>query len=223
MGNVRLLDERSWPDVRAVYGGLARDADFLDAAVSRVRLGGMTLGEGELGRIQRIRLLMAETNALALASEAEALAADPVRSRRLGLLAGLLEGNRLGIRISPLAGWSPDFSVFCRVRRGPPRETEIDADVATATLLIGPHWFERPYPHPGPAFVVLLEGEPALRARKRFDEAWGRGHDLRGPLLSLIGEALRRGSTGSGPELTPFGATGYSLPGSGDGPGHDPV
>jgi len=182
----------------------------------------MTLGEDELGRIRRIRLLMAETNALSLASEADALAADPVRAPRLELLARLLNAGRLQVRISPLGGWSPDFSIFTRESAG--REPSDHGEPEEATLLVGPHWFERPYPHPGPAFVVLLEGEPALRARARFDEAWKRGHDLRVPLLSLIEESLRRADLpGESFELTPFGMNGYSLPDPGSFPGDDPV
>jgi hypothetical protein len=184
----------------------------------------MTLGEEELGRIRRIRLLMAETNALTLSSEAESLATDPDRCGRLRLLARLLNESRLLVRISPLAGWSPDFSVFSRKRVEAQAGTSDEGELESATLLVGPHWFERPYPHPGPAFVVVLGGEPALRARRRFEEVWARGHDLRLPLLSLIEEALLRGApSGATSELTPFGAAGYSLHAPGPGPGHDPV
>jgi hypothetical protein len=220
----QFLDERSRPDVRDVYGKLAQGAEFLDAAVSRIRLGGMTLGEKELGRIRRIRLLMAETNALSLSSEAEAMAADAERHIRLEFLAGLLRSDRLEVRISPLAGWSPDFTVFSV---SPPEGPGIGPGGPTsadATLLVGPHWFERPYPHPGPAFVVVLRGEPALIGKRRFEEAWARGHDLRAPLLSLIQEALRRGTASlTHNELTHFGATGYSLGVPGEIPGIDPV
>jgi hypothetical protein len=153
---------------------------------------------------------MGETNALSIASEAESLASDTERSERHALLSRLLEADHLEVRISPLAGWSPDFSVFTAKGSGIAEAGEVAP--AAATVLIGPHWFERPYPHPGPAFVVALQGEPAVRAGQRFEEAWRRGHDLRGSLLSLIREALRRGGPSNpGCELTPFSAYGYSL------------
>lgn len=227
MEPVQLLDERSHPDVRAVYGRLAAEAGELDAAVGRVRLGGMTLEEGELGSLSRIRLLMGEMNALTLSSEAEAMAADPLRTGRIRFLAGLLEEGRLEVRISPMAGWNPDFSIFTRRSGAAGRETpsnrEDEPAESGATLLVGPHWFVRPYPHPGPAFVVILGGAPALMARNRFMEAWDRGHDVRTPLVSLIARALRRAAPPPPRRLTLRDGIGYSLQDAGPARRNDPV
>jgi hypothetical protein len=142
----------------------------------------MTLGSGELGRVRRMRVLVAELNALTLSGEAEAVSVDPVRRPRLEMLLRLFEEERLYVRAAPLAGWDPDFTVFGR------EEPE--------TVMLGPHWFERPYPHPGPAFGVVLEGEPARRAHARFEELWMGAHDLRRPIEELLGEALRRAGAG---------------------------
>ena len=187
----QLLDERTRPDFREVYGLHAARSDTLDAAVSRVRLGGMNLGDRELGGLKKIRLLVREMNALTLASEADSLAMDPLRQGQLCLLASLFGGGRLDVRIAPRAGWSPDFSVFSYSgQSGVPDES----GPHSPTLMIGPHWFERPYPHPGPALGVILTGAPAMHARKRFEEAWIQGHDIRGPIESILSEAVRKSS-----------------------------
>ena len=110
--SAQLLDKRTRPDFREVYGLHAALSDTLDAAVSRVRLGGMNLGDGELGGLRKIRLLVREMNALTLASEADSLAMDPLRQGQLRFLASLFGEGRLDVRIAPRGGWSPDFSVF---------------------------------------------------------------------------------------------------------------
>lgn len=208
MSRCRLLDERSRPDVRAAYGTLARRASRLDAAVHRIRLGGMTLSEPELDPLRRIRLLMGEMNALNLSWEAEAMVADPQRVSHLRYLEALLEEGRLHVRLAPLAAWNPDFSVFHRTRpaagqrtgeAGPTRNEGSSVPSGSApdairqdgaVLLLGPHWFVRPYPHPGPAFTAIIRGAPARLAARRFEETWQRGHDVRAPLLALIRRAL---------------------------------
>lgn len=173
------------------YGRLARNATEIDAAVGRIRLAGMDLGDRELGGLRRIRLLVGRMNALALSCEAHALAADPDRRDRVRLLASLLEGGRLEVRIAPLAGWSPDFSCF----RGVDPEAgvrDLRGHGTGQAVLIGPHWFERPYPHPGPALGALLGGAHARRAGKRFEETWSGGHDLRDAVGSVLTSALQR-------------------------------
>ena len=100
MQSVRLLDERARPDFRQLYGLQALRSEALDAAVHRVRLAGMDLSSRELKGLLRIRLLIGELNALTLASEAEALAVDPLRRNRLRLLTSLFSERRLEIRIA---------------------------------------------------------------------------------------------------------------------------
>jgi hypothetical protein len=190
-----LLDERSRPDFRELYGRYATLARSLDAAVRRVRLGGIDLGVGEIGGLERLRLLLGEVNSLALSTEAEALACDPERRRRLDVLMSLLENRRLRVRIAPLAGWTPDFSVFL-----PPVDDTVDGRPQTGgftepTLMLGTHWFERPFPHPGPALAVRITGPEALSAQRRFEEIWRRAHDVEDPIRSILREALRRGTS----------------------------
>ncbi len=155
----------------------------------------MNLGDRELGGLARIRLLIGQMNALMLASEAESLAIDPARRARLHLLLSLMGGDRLAVRIAPLAGWNPDFSVFSGRRSGHASGREgmlTDPGGTIRTLMIGPHWFDRPYPHPGPALGVVLHGEPADRALLRFEQTWKRGHDVRGPIESILRDSLEK-------------------------------
>lgn len=192
-----LLDERARPDFRDTYELYARRAATLDVAVRRIRLSGVTLGDGELGGLARIRLLVGELRLLAVASEAEAMAADEVRRPRLALLLSLLREGRLQVRISPLAGWNPDFSVFSGGRGdGSAAGAASDPAAQPTVLMVGPHWFERPYPHPGPAFGVAIEGVAALLGRRRFEELWRGGHDLRPPVEAVLADALRRRQPG---------------------------
>ncbi len=174
-----LLHDRARPDFRDRYGELAQSAVTIEAAVGRVRLLGVTLRPTELERVERIRVVLQEVSPLAAATEAEQLAADPRRRPRLEQWARLIREGRLELRLAPLAGWSPDFSVF----HGPPPSPPI--------VLIGPHWFLRPYPHPGPAFNALLRGEAARIASVRFNEIWRGAHDLRGPMLRILESASR--------------------------------
>ena len=180
----RLLDERTRPDFRDVYAREAAVAERLDTALTRIRLSAMDLGAAELGGLRRIRGLLAEMNALGLTAEAETLAGDRARRGRLRFLLERLGKGTLQVRLAPLAGWAPDFSVFHPAGEGDP------------VLLVGPHRLERPYPHPGPAFASLHRGPDAVRAGRRFDEIWERAHDLRGPLVRILGRVVDAGEAG---------------------------
>lgn len=188
MNTAKLLDERTRPDFRDLYGVHAAECTALDAAVGRIRLRGMSLAAPELDGVRQIRVLLGEMNALTLSSEADSLASDRRRQARIVLISSLFASGRLTVRIAPLAGWSPDFSIF---------RTESDLDTGRRSrrepvLMIGPHWFERPYPHPGPALGVLLTGTPAVRALGRFEEVWTQAHDVKGPIEEILEAALRR-------------------------------
>ena len=199
-----LLDERSRPDLRSVYGALAARSRRLDAAVARIRLAGMTLNDRELAGMGQVRLVLAEMNALALSVDADAVACDPVRRHRLVMLQTLLRQETLRVRLAPLAGWTPDFTIFSG-------EALPGGNEYPHTLILGLHWFERPFPHPGPALSAVMTGEAVLLAAERFERLWERGHDVSVPVCSAISEALRRSGSGGSPELTLGTETGYSF------------
>jgi hypothetical protein len=174
-----LLDERSRPDFRTTYGLLVEESLRVDVAIRKIRLSGMSLAPRELEAPRRIRVLMAEINILTLASEAEIMAAASDGRRRVAMLGELLQADILRIRSAPLGGWSPDFSVF-RLREGGTR------------LLVGPHWFARPYPHRGPALASLHTGRDAARIARRFESIWEGAHPVDGPVRRVLSEAMER-------------------------------
>ncbi len=133
-----------------------------------------------------------ELSGITLAMEAERISeARPGGRERIAALSALLTEGRLEIRSSPLAGWTPDFSVF-EAREG-----------MAATLALGTHWMDRPYPHPGPALNVLLPGQPARTALLRFDQLWQQAHDVGDAVRRTLTHALARTA---GPDAGPLGS-----------------
>ena len=137
----------------------------MDTAILRVRLGAVDLSAQELTGLRRLRLLVAEVNAQTVEGEAYALVMDPVKRENLARILDLLQKGKMEIRSAPLGGWTPDFTVFSE-DRGP------------HSLLIGLHWFHRPFPHRGPAWAASFGAEEAFRAHTRFQELWAGAHDI---------------------------------------------
>src|SRR5690554_1439290 len=177
-----LLDERNRPDFRDVFGQLARRSAAISVAVTRVRLTTVDLTRDELGLVSSLRVLVAELSALRLDGEARALNSEPRRSGNVANLLDMLESGRLEVRSAPLGGWSPDFTVFAH-------------GDAAHSVLTGFHWFERPYPHRGPALASLHAGDAARLAAKRFDDVWGSAHDVGPAVWSILARATGVRST----------------------------
>lgn len=173
-----LLDERRRPDFRDLFGTLSARSTRVASAVTRVRLSTLDLTSAELAGIRSLRVLVAELNVLQLDAEARALLGQPRRARAIRFLARLLESGILEIRSAPLGGWSPDFTVF------------EDGDGAMA-VLTGFHWFDRPYPHRGPALNALHGREGARLAARRHEELWEQAHDVGAAIWSLLARAER--------------------------------
>ncbi len=174
-----LLDERNRPDFRDVFGALARRSTEIATAVTRVRLSTLDLTRAELGGVRSLRVLVAEVNALSLDAEARALQVQPAKAEHLLFLTELLRDGRLHLRSAPLAGWSPDFTVFAD-GSGP------------LAVLAGYHWFERPYPHRGPALGSLHMGDAARLAAVRHRELWDAAHDIGPAVWSILARARSR-------------------------------
>ena len=174
-----LFDERGRPDFRDVFGALARGASDIATAVTRVRLSTVDLTSREMEGVEHFRVLVAEMNALRLDAEARSLQVDAKRAPNAELLRALLEAGRLEVRSSPLAGWTPDFSVFS----GPG---------GPSAVVVGLHWFERPYPHRGPAFGAVFGGEAARLAARRHEEIWDRAHDVGPAVWNILSKARGR-------------------------------
>ena len=176
-----LLDERSAKSFRAVFGDLLSRSCFVDAAILRVRLGAVDLSARELRGLHRLRVLVAEVNAQTVEGEAYALVMDPVKRENLTRVLTLLQTGVMEIRSAPLGGWSPDFTVFSQVQ-GP------------QALLLGLHWFHRPFPHRGPAWAARFGAEEAQRAHARFRELWAGAHDIGPAVLRLMERTRVRGA-----------------------------
>lgn len=171
-----LIDERSDPDFRRVFGWLCSRSVEVDVALTRIRLGGLDLAPEEVARIERLRLLLAEVNAMTLDVEAHALLQEGRQGRTLRHLSRLLADGVIEVRAAPLAGWSPDFTIFSSAS-GP------------RAALLGTHWFERPYAHRGPALAALHGAADARRVHSRFEEAWERAHDISPAILRILERA----------------------------------
>jgi|SRR5690606_30277965 len=176
-----LFDERSRPDFRQVFGTLAERADDIAAAVTRVRLTTVDLTGDELRGVARFRVLVTELNALRLDGEVRGMDSDPRRAVNVALLRDMLESGRMEVRSAPLGGWSPDFTVF-------------GAAGTPFAVMCGFHWFERPYPHRGPALTAVHFGDGARLAAKRHEELWRSAHDVGPAVWSILARA--RGTVG---------------------------
>jgi hypothetical protein len=144
-------------------------------------LGAVDLSSQELNKLRRLRILVAEVNAHTVESEAYAMSADPSKQENLQRILNLFREGRLEIRSAPLGGWSPDFTVFSN-QHGPNR------------LLLGLHWFHRPFPHRGPAWVINLGSEEAEMASKRFTDIWENAHDIGPAVRRLMERTAQRGT-----------------------------
>lgn len=176
-----LLDEESRPSFRKLFGGLLAHSSEMDAAILSIRLGAVDLSQGEVEEARRMRVLVAEVNARTLEGEAYALLTDPGKRANLDRIVDLLRRGVLHLRSAPLGGWSPDFSLFCR-------------DGRPQRLLLGLHWFHRPFPQRGPAWAVGFGPREAEEARARFLDLWEQAHDISAPVLKLLeGVSQRQG------------------------------
>lgn len=190
MATPSLLDEHSNPDFRDHYLALLKSAGEVCVAASRIRLAGLQVEAEDLLAPRRIQVLVMELSGITLAMEAERLAEHPRARNRVTALVRLLDEQRLAVRSCPLGGWSPDFTVF---------ESRGDENRgARFSVLVGPHWMDRPYPHRGPALTSLHRGEPAARVRLRFGQLWHDAHDVGGAVRATLHAALRRCGPGSG-------------------------
>ncbi len=167
-----LLDERGPISFRGLFGELLSRSSTVDTAILRVRLGAVDLSAQELTGLRRLRLLVAEVNAQTVEEEAYALVMDPVKRENLARILSLLQKGEMEIRSAPLGGWSPDFTVFSE-------------DLGPHSLLIGLHWFHRPFPHRGPAWAASFGAEEACWAHARFQDLWAKAHDI-GPAVQRM-------------------------------------
>ncbi|MBI4521063.1 MAG: DEAD/DEAH box helicase [Gemmatimonadetes bacterium] len=171
-----LIDDRTIPGFRAVYGHLTTNSHLLEVAVRSIHLSSIDLRRSELAKLRTLRLLMGRVDTGSLAADAQAVAADPHRRANLMLLLSLLDAGIVEVRAAALLGWAPDFSVF-HDARGPRR------------VLVGLHSFGKPSV-PGSVWLTSLhEGGAAVRAAARFSELWADGRDVSPAILEILERA----------------------------------
>ncbi len=176
---ITLLDETRTPSLRETIGRLLGAAQRADLAVAHVRLATIDLQPGELGRLQRCRLLLARFDA-AFAADAHSLRLDPARIEQLKRLRAFAESGRLEVRSASATLWSPDFSIYHGIGGGSQR-----------VLLLGAHYFRQPYPPNGAALTCVIRDEAAAeRAGQRFDALWDQSHDVLAVITETLAEAL---------------------------------
>jgi hypothetical protein len=191
-----LIDDRSRPGFREVFGRLARRSTAIDVALTHIRLGTLDLSERELGAVCRIRLVLAQVSAASLDLEAHAVLHRSPMAANLRRLAAMLAGGTIEVRSAPLGGWSPDFSLFH------------DHEVALGAL-IGPHRFDRGTAQDGPVLASLHGAAAAQRLQVRFDEVWARAHDIRPAIAGILARA-DRGTPSTGAATLSEGGPGYT-------------
>jgi hypothetical protein len=184
-----LLIDRSTPDLPELYGALLARAQELDVAAWRIRLAGLHLPAPLMLGLDRIRVIVGELDGQRLATEAEGLILRPNRAGTVRALLHLLLEDRLLVRSAPLGGWAPDFSVF-------------HGSDGSVTLVAGPHWLERPFPHRGPALTSVHTGPRVGLVVNRFEELWQDAHDVKAAVLRMLIEAARRGEEAGAPSKT---------------------
>lgn len=182
----RLIVDRLRPDFPDIYGMLLSDSRELDLAAWRIRLAGLHLSPRALVSLDRVRVVVGELDGQRLAAEAEGMVLSPRRASTVRALIQLLMDGRLMVKCAPLGGWSPDFSLFRGQKFSP-------------TLLLGPHWLERPFVHRGPALASLHRGPEVSQVQVRFEELWEDAHDVKAAVLRMLLESARRGEEARAP------------------------
>lgn len=174
---VRIQDEASTPSLRSLIGDLLQHSRTADLALARVRLAALDLTAAEVRGPARCRVLLGQLDAAMLVDATTTPGAAPGRSTRresLLRLADWLASDRLEVRSAGIGLWTPDFSIF-RDRAG------------AATCLLGAHYFGSPQLTVGPSFTALVDGaDGAAVLQLRFEEVWGRGHDVSPAILDVL-------------------------------------
>lgn len=164
-----LLDDRAEPPLRSILGALLARATTADFAISRMRLDGLDLVGGELGRIRRCRVLLGRLDAQTLEDMMGGHDRGPAQRHHLHALRDFLASGRVEVRAAGIVSWNPDFSILEGLQDAP----------AHSIALVGAHYFLRPYQIDGAAFTTMIsDPEPVSRLHVRFEELWNLGYDV---------------------------------------------
>ena len=155
-----LFDEHHDPPLRQTLGRLLATARTADLAINHIRLAVLDLTESEAGGLERCRVMLGHLDPTVL----DPAAGGPANIR---VLRAFARSGRLEIRTAPHHVWNPDFSVFHGLPDG------------GSAVLLGAHYFGRPYPLFGLAFTCLMTRPSAVRSCvRRFESLWNAGYDV---------------------------------------------
>jgi hypothetical protein len=162
-----VLDELTTPTMRETFSALMSTSRHVDMAVAHLRLAGLDIGASEVGRLQRMRVVVGRLDADAL------LQARTRPLEQIGRLRALAGSGLLEVRTVPRFQWRPDFSVF------------------DEAALIGAHYTELPYPSEGIALTCVIADACAIRrCARRFEQMWQHGYDVLPVVIETLDELL---------------------------------
>jgi len=176
-----LLDEVRSPTLRETLSVLLTRARHADFAVAELRLAGLDLSVLGQKPDQRFRVLVRHFNS-EFAYDASTAAPGSAIRNRIERLRDLAVSGRVEVRAARLDVWTPDFSIL--------RSVEPHSDV----LLLGAHYFDRPFPLSGAALTSATTSIQAIRrAARRFEELWQRADDIVPVIVEILDRALYDG------------------------------
>jgi hypothetical protein len=163
-----VIDEFTRPTMRETLGTLMSASQCVDIAMTRMRLSGINLTDGEVGRLRRLRLVMGKLDAAALL-QSQSRPIDQLVRLRAFASSGILQ-----IRSAPRFKWDPDFSIY-------------DHHAA----LIGAHYTDLPYAADGIALTCVLTDPNAIRrCARRFEQMWDAGYDVLPVVIEMLEDLI---------------------------------
>jgi len=173
-----LLDDVRSPTLRETLSVLLTQAGQADFAIAELRLAGLDLSVLGQKPDQHFRVLVRHFNSEFAYDATNAAPGSAIHSR-IARLRELASSGRVEVRAARLDVWTPDFSILRRV------------DANTDVLLLGAHYFDRPFPLTGAALTSATTNVPAIRrAARRFEELWQRADDIVPVIVEILDHAL---------------------------------
>lgn len=188
-----LLDEVRSPTLRETLSVLLTRASRADFAVAELRLAGLDLSVLGQKPDQRFRVLVRHFNSEFAYDASNAAPGSAVRNR-IERLRELAMSGRVEVRAARLDVWTPDFSILRGVDPHCGPVASADTVGLRDVLLLGAHYFDRPFPLTGAALTSATTSVQAIRrAARRFEELWQRADDIVPVIIEILGHALNDG------------------------------
>lgn len=163
-----VIDEFTTPTVRETLGALMSASQRVDIAMTRMRLSGIDLTAGEVGKLVKLRVVLGKLDADALL-QSQSKPIDQLQRLRAFASSGVLE-----VRSAPRFTWDPDFSVY-----------------DDRAAMIGAHYTELPYAADGIALTCIVVNPNAIRrCAARFDAMWELSYDVLPVVIETLDSLL---------------------------------